>query len=143
MAVIKSLGIEVKVVVGGRPAAEYPDTEPALHRFGQRTKTRRCVVEGKENEEFSISVTILPDSRAAAWLEKKRQQFGFIPSLDGGDDLSGLQVWKIDEETFHEGINNFADGTVRNFRFSALRTSEHLPERTRVIRLFRSGMFTA
>lgn len=127
MAIIKELGLEVKILIGGKAVKEYPDTEPDLQdlELGPNTKTSHCYIECQENMEFGIQCKVhAGKSPAARWAKKKEQLMIFAPSFDGGPYLQNLCIDEPGESRIDDGIVDFGDDTFRKFRFSKVSTGK-------------------
>lgn len=126
MAIIEELGLEVKILIGGKAVKEYPDAEPDLQglKLGPKTKTSHCYIECQENVEFEIDSKVRSGNNPAAWWAQRKKQIVFKPSFNGGPYLQGILAISPGLTFSDNGIADFDDGTIQKFRFSSVSTGQ-------------------
>lgn len=127
MAIIKELGLEVQILIGGKAVKEYPDLEPDIKslNLGPDTKTSHCYIECQENMQFAIRSEVpCSENLLARWLETQENLVYFRPSFNGGPYLRGVLVRAPGVSIHHNGVMNLDDGTIQNLRFSTVSTGE-------------------
>jgi hypothetical protein len=83
MAVIKSLGLVVSIVINGQDVAEYadPDPDPDLARKYPGAEVINKYIESEGHIKYAVSVKVLPNHR---WLlNDENNALKFTTSIDG------------------------------------------------------------
>lgn len=121
MAIIDNLGLEVKVLVSGTPAAEYQggDFSETDDDFGAGTAKCHRYIESVDDAEFAIELSA---KRAISWLEKSSNRaLYFCIDVDGLQGIVRSYIDKMkDPKRVVMGVVNRETKpfTKRNFHFS-------------------------
>lgn len=96
MAIIKELGLEVRINVNGSAAAEYKDEEPHVDDGAQGQIPHTChhYVESVDNTEFIIRVGLVPGTNTGQeWVSSSpNNALYFLVAFDGGRAVAGKYV---------------------------------------------------
>lgn len=126
MAVIEELGLEVKVMVNGSAAAEYPDKEPDVNNDARRQSANAChhYVESVDNAEFAIHVGLISVfNTGREWISRSRNHgLSFSVAFDGGSDVEAVFVDQHRNTVLLEGAHNQENQTLRKFLFTPVTT---------------------
>lgn len=126
MAIIKELGLEVKVNIDGSSAAEYPDQEPDVDHGPTSQATKAChhYVESIDNAEFAIHAGLIPGSNTGRdWIGRSQDhRLHFSVALDGGHDVAAVCLSQHHNTVRLVGVHNRMDQTLRKFLFSPVTT---------------------
>lgn len=125
MAIIKELGLEVNILVGGEVAKEYPDAERdhSSTKVGRGTKVCRCYIESQAGAEFVIQAEVHTGIHGAArWVKGRTHMLQSEPSFDGGPYQQGMSVGMAGQKIYDQGILDYVDNTIQKFRFANVST---------------------
>lgn len=128
MAILKDLGLEVQIVVGGTTAPEYPDPEhdPRENEDHSEENTHHCYIESREGEEFYIFLRLSrgTQGRGAQWIdeEEKTRAMAVIVSIDGSRVATKTSMNAQFKETKVLGMANADNMRINHFRFASVST---------------------
>lgn len=132
MAVIKTLGLDVSVVINGKSVPEHDDLKPDLdlNRKHPGTKVVHKYIESEDDLEYSVRCKVLPDHR---WLpNRKGNMLEFAVVIDGElqhTKCISFDAWdkKKGASTNVRGVPTYTDrhhGTLSRFTFSSVNAGE-------------------
>lgn len=132
MAIIKHLGLQVRIHISGSPAVEYVDSDPeADPKFISPNQdvftaaTSHCYVESVEDTEFSIEFSVVtPEPPAKIWACNEKQLYVFVVDIGGHNGTRRHSIGPPKLTYMSEGIVDYAQGTIRKYRFARLSTHD-------------------
>lgn len=121
-AIIKELGLEVRINVNGSAAAEYKDEESYVGdgAHGQVAHTRHHYVESVDNAEFSIHVGLVPGTNTGQeWVSfSPKNVLMLMVAFDGGRAVAVKCINQLSGTGQVQGVYKKADATLRKFCFA-------------------------
>jgi hypothetical protein len=126
MAIIKSLGLSVSIVINGQAVPEYNDPvpDPDLEHEHPGTKVVSKYIESEDDLEYSISCEALPTHR---WLPNREgNTLEFAVTIDGKYQQTQcfcFDSWDNGASTDILGVVTYTGltrGTLSKFRFGSI-----------------------
>lgn len=128
MAIIKELGLQVKVKVNGTASAEYLDEEPDdnYDSGSQNTKTCHYYVESVDNAEFAIHVGLIAGTNTGQeWIGRSQNHaLRFSVAFDGGREVARTWITQRSGPRELKGIYGPTNTTLRKFCFAPVSTGQ-------------------
>lgn len=126
MAIIDELGLEVKVLIRGRPCLEYEDDSLFRNFDDIDQHTLACYrwVESQQDEVFAMYFRVLPGGPASTWLQEEDNGVAFSTSFDGSNAVENYIAYRDSPSGTQQGIVRWQDDLIQPFRFAAISTGK-------------------